>query len=119
MTWDFTSHEQLVEAGYVWRRNGRCEDCGRAVYWYTNVNRRFVPVDPKTYALHFVTCPKGQAAQRDSDAEFLRSLGVRPDEPVLRRPRRQRALFEEGAARGSRQGAVAAGTAEATKEPER
>jgi hypothetical protein len=56
MPWPFNSHESLVHGGYVWRYVGRCASCRERILWYTNVDRKLVPVDPVTFMLHFASC---------------------------------------------------------------
>lgn len=58
VNWTYTSHEMLQAEGYVWRGYGTCRECFRRVLWYTNVDRKLVPIDPGTFMLHFATCPK-------------------------------------------------------------
>jgi hypothetical protein len=61
MSWEFTSHDQLTAAGYIWRGFGICQHCMKQILWYTNLDRKRIPVDPKTYTLHFITCAKKKA----------------------------------------------------------
>jgi len=80
--WEFKSHEQLVQAGYIWKGYGACREsgCRRAILFYRNPNGKLVPVDPETFELHFATCEKRVRAKREKEADekFLRAMGVSP-----------------------------------------
>ena len=73
MAWEYTSHEQLQAAGFTWRRDGECGKCSRRVFWYTNPDRHFVPVDPITFMLHFATCQsKPKPVDRSKVIDFAK-----------------------------------------------
>lgn len=59
----------------MWRREGPCGKCGAVVLWYTNPDRHFVPVNPGTYLLHFISCPalKEKKAAPPNVIEFKRT----------------------------------------------
>ena len=67
MAWEYLTHEQLVAAGYVWRGESACVKCHARILWYTNPDRHLVPVDPRTYVLHFISCVKREGAVRPAN----------------------------------------------------
>ncbi len=72
MLWEFTTHEQLVAAGWTWRGEGYCREpkCGARILWYTNPDRHRIPIDPGTYQLHFIGC-RGRAAAREANKNVI------------------------------------------------
>jgi hypothetical protein len=68
MSWGFTSHDQLVAAGYTWRGYGNCRKCGRRILWYKNPDKILVPVDERTFMLHFANCPEKTPQQAERAA---------------------------------------------------
>lgn len=77
MTWTYSSHASLQEAGYTWRSSGICELCWQRILWYTNVDRKLVPINPGTYMIHFATCEKRQHRHADPDPKKVINFGAR------------------------------------------
>jgi hypothetical protein len=74
-----SGHDGLVANGYVWTWTSHCRDCGKIVLWYWTPNQKHVPLNPETYAMHFVTCRKRGKGECDftaEDLEFLRAIKV-------------------------------------------
>lgn len=57
MAWAFSSHEQLVHAGYRFRTCVDCRRCGQAVAIYSNPDGRAIAVDRVTFQPHYRKCP--------------------------------------------------------------
>lgn len=54
--WPFTSHSQLVAAGWSFKNCSQCKYCLAEIEWWKSPSRGFLPLDPATFRPHGESC---------------------------------------------------------------